>query len=237
MARKGKLGQKSKRDTIERPVRFKRYGHLFLIVCEDENTEPQYFKQFVNLFPKETLYLKTVGTGLDPKGVVESAIKERDALALSSEKEVDYVWVVFDKDDADLNEARIERFNAAFNIAKEQKIAVAYSNEVFELWLLLHLKDVDSTVPLSRKQIYKDLEAQIKRQQEHAHFTYVHGNAEVIKIIRKIGDESSAIERAKTLLLAHAHTAPINANPSTRMHLLVQEIRNWVAFYTFEPER
>lgn len=236
MARKGKLGQKRERDNVERPVRFKRYGHLFLIVCEDENTEPAYFRQFIRLFPDETVYLKPVGTGLDPQGVVERAVKERDKLAQFSEREVDYVWVVFDKDDAHLSEARVARFNEAFNIAEREKIEIAYSNEVFELWLLLHLRDVVSAVPIPRRQIYDDLEAEIKLHPNHTNFAYVHGDADVIAIIAEIGDENAAIERAKVLLQAYVQTSPIDANPSTRMHVLVDEIRKWIMFYTYEPD-
>ncbi|SFD18392.1 hypothetical protein SAMN05518672_101929 [Chitinophaga sp. CF118] len=61
MARKGKLGLKAEKDTIERPVRFKKYEYLFLIVCEDQKTEPEYFQQFADALPAETLYLKSVG--------------------------------------------------------------------------------------------------------------------------------------------------------------------------------
>lgn len=235
MAKKGKLGQKSRRDVIERPIRFRRYGHLFLIVCEDENTEPAYFRQFIDSFPDETLYLKPVGTGLDPKGVVERAIRERDALAASARKEVDYVWVVFDKDDADLNEARVVRFRAAFDIAKEQKFRIAYSNEVFELWLLLHLKEVDSAIPLPRQQVYDEIQSQLRLHQGFDDFLYIHGNADIVRAIKVVGDENAAIKRANALLGAHGQRTPIEANPSTLVHLLVQEIRKWIAYYTYEP--
>ncbi|HMZ32282.1 MAG TPA: RloB family protein, partial [Methanoregulaceae archaeon] len=53
-------------------------------------------------------------------------------------KEVDIVWVVFDKDSSDENETKIKRFEDAFTIAEKENFKVAYSNEVFELWLLLH---------------------------------------------------------------------------------------------------
>ena len=42
-----------------RPARSKKYVYFVLIVCEDQNTEPAYFKQFENLFegllPEETI--------------------------------------------------------------------------------------------------------------------------------------------------------------------------------------
>ena len=96
MAKKGKVSKFQEQESEERPVRFRRYQYLFLIVCEDENTEPLYFKNFKAQIPNETIYLRPVGTGRDAKGVVEQALKERDKLAIEAKREVDVVWAVFD---------------------------------------------------------------------------------------------------------------------------------------------
>ena len=233
MARKGKLKKRNNQEQIERPVRYKKYQQFFLIVCEDQNTEPTYFDQFVPLFPEYSLYLKPIGVGKDPLGVVEASIIERDKLQVESRKEIDFVWAVFDKDDADENPTKITRFERAFEIAAAENINVAYSNEVFELWLLLHLADVKSTSPIPRKDIYQHLEEEIQNQHS-ADFTYVHGNSEIIDIILEIGNENKAIERASQLLDFHRTVAPIEANPSTRVHLLVKELRDWIAYYTYD---
>jgi hypothetical protein len=135
MARKGKL-KESPQDDQQRPVRIKRYEYLLLIVCEDQKTEKEYFESFRVHFPEKTVYLRTIGTGLDPRGVVERGMAERRQLSSEAEREVDTTWAVFDKDDADLVPAKRERFEEAFRIAGEQKINLAFSNEVFELWLL-----------------------------------------------------------------------------------------------------
>ena len=60
MAKKGKLNEFQEKELEERPIRFKRYQYLFLIVCEDENTEPAYFEHFKNKIPEETIFLKPV---------------------------------------------------------------------------------------------------------------------------------------------------------------------------------
>jgi len=143
MAKKGKVRNKKAQQEIKRPIRFRKYQQFFLIICEDEKTEPKYFEQFKDLFPKYTLFLRPVGTGKDPLGVINSSIEEREKLAKESRKEIDFVWAVFDKDDADQNESRIKRFNLAFEKAKKENINIAYSNEAFELWLLLHLTEVN----------------------------------------------------------------------------------------------
>ncbi len=128
MGRKGKV-LSTPSDFLGQQIRFKRYEYLFLIVCEDQKTEPYYFEQFVSLFPPKTMLLKPIGTGLDPKGVVERTIEIKEEIEMEAGREVDFVWVVFDKDDADENETKINRFKDAFRIARKNKFKIAYSNE------------------------------------------------------------------------------------------------------------
>lgn len=128
-----------------------------MIVREDEGTEPAYFDSFKAHFPDNTLYLKTIGTGKDPIGVVRQSIIERDTFFKRYDKEIDAVWAVFDKDDANLQQITAQRFDEALLLAKNNTIELAYSNEVFELWLLLHFKIVQVQVPISRATIYQQL--------------------------------------------------------------------------------
>jgi len=55
-------------------------------------------------------------------------------------------------------------------------------------------------------------------------------------ILRKlIGNEALAIERAILLLKFHKEKPPIEANPSTKVHLLVKELRDWITYYNWKP--
>lgn len=236
MAKKGKLKEFQEKELEERPIRFKRYQYLFLIVCEDENTEPTYFERFKNKIPEETIFLKPVGTGRDAKGVVEQAIVERGKLSVESKKEVDVVWAVFDKDDADENETKIKRFEDAFEIAKDNNIETAYSNEVFELWLLLHLSEVDANVALPRAEIYTLLQENIRTYEGHKAFEYEHGNASILQIIYEVGSQEDAINRAKKLLQLQGAKTPIEANPSTKIHILVTELLEWITYFSYKPD-
>ncbi|OCQ94375.1 abortive phage resistance protein [Oscillatoriales cyanobacterium USR001] len=233
MAKKGKLPRKATQEKIERPRRPRRYKYFFLIVCEDEKTEPEYFQQFVALFPDDTLYLKPVGTGSFPLGVVNQAIIEKSKLEAESQKEFgkdDAIWVVFDKDDADQNDTTIQNFDEAFKIAKKNQFQIAYSNEAFELWFLLHLEEVPSHPPIPRSDIYIRLEKLIRQNPSESNFIYEHGKREIIAKINQFGNESKAIERAEILLQAQNGVPPIQANPSTKVHLLVKELRKWIQF-------
>jgi hypothetical protein len=234
MAKRGKVKKIASKEKEERPIRIKKYKYLFLIVCEDQKTEPNYFEKFKSQIPEDTIFLKTVGTGRDPFGVVQSAIKERNILSVLAKKEVDKVWAVFDKDDADENKTKIENFNAAFEKADEENIEIAYSNEVFELWLLLHFVNVDKDKPLPRKTVYELLEKSIQKNKKYKSFIYDHKkpNPQTIEIIFEIGNLSQAIKRAETLLENQKKKSPIEANPSTKIHLLVQELQDWIKYYT-----
>jgi len=98
----------------------------FLIVCEGENTEPSYFRQF--RLATATVY--PVGEGYNTESLVERA------MVLSKKDKFDEVWCVFDKDDF-----TNQSFNAAIETAKRNNMKVAYSNQAFEYWLLLHFED------------------------------------------------------------------------------------------------
>ncbi len=237
MARRGNVKKFQNEDSEIRPIRFRRYQYLFLIVCEDENTEPRYFEHFKNQIPKETIFLKPVGTGRDAKGVVEQAIVERQKLSNEAKKDVDVVWAVFDKDDSDKNAAKINRFEDAFVIAKANNIETAYSNEVFELWFLFHLIDVDNNISLKRIEVYNLLEKNIRRNKNFSTFEYRHRNADIVQIIFEIGNQTKAIKRAEFLMEKQHEQKPINANPSTRVHLLVKELLEWISYYSYKPNK
>lgn len=234
MARRGTVKLLDTKDDIERPVRYKKYLQFFLIACEDTKTEPTYLDYFKKQFPKETLFLKVVGVGQDPRNIIKKAIEERNRLKDNCLKEIDFVWAVFDKDDADSNQTKIKNYEEAFSIAQKEKINIAYSNEVFELWLLLHFKDIDKDTPLPRNQIYADLENIIKTKEEYKDFEYVHGDTDIIEIVIKCGNQKDAILRAKKLIDYHGDKKPILANPSTKMYELVEVLNDWITYHNYK---
>lgn len=223
-------------------------------MCEDESTEPCYFKkvfqeEFEKILPKDTIRIETVGTGQNSVSVVEKAISERVSRSDVIQKDIDHVWAVFDKDDLDHNETTRERFENAFTLAQNNAINIAYSNECFELWLLLHFSNVSSTSPIPRKVrdsedksncLYGMLESAINKgrtpnQQilyDHAHHSKPYVSVEeLVEIVMKSGDEARATERAEKLDKIWGGTKPIDANPNTTVYKLVQELRAWLTYY------
>ena len=108
----------------------------FLIVCEGSKTEPNYFGGFP--VSKELVDLEIIGYAQDPLHVVEHAAKLA-AEAKRLKESYDQVWGVFDRDDVNR-----QRFNEAFALASREKVSIAYCNEAFELWYLLHFDYYDT---------------------------------------------------------------------------------------------
>lgn len=102
-------------------------------LTEGMNTEVSYFRQF--RIPNVQVW--AVGTGYNTVWLVHRAEQIRKEEP-GKENEYDQVWCVFDKDDfpaEDCNEA-IRVAESLFGIGR-----IAYSNQSFEYWLLLHFLD------------------------------------------------------------------------------------------------
>ncbi|UCH94027.1 MAG: RloB domain-containing protein, partial [Candidatus Aminicenantes bacterium] len=114
----------------------------FLIVCEGGKTEPNYFKAF----KLSSAAIRVEGLGMNTLSLVQVTLKiieraKKDGILY------DQVWCVFDR-----NHFPIQNFNNAIDLANKKNIKVAYSNEAFELWYLLHFHYYNSGV--SRNQYF-----------------------------------------------------------------------------------
>jgi hypothetical protein len=176
----------------------------FLIVCEGEKTEPNYFRNF--RVPKNVAEIDVQGLGENPSKLVQSA-KE-----LKEQEDYDQVWCVFDRDSW-----TVEDFNNAIKNAKAQGFKIAYSNEAFELWYVLHFEFLNTGIP--RKDYLRKLTSLLDRAYQK--------NSETIynELFEK---QSIAIRNAENLLKQYAPHIPVEDNPSTTVHLLVQELNKFI---------
>ena len=100
-------GRHRRRD-LQRRTRSREPGQRFLIVCEGEKTEPNYFD---DLRVRGRIPGKVKGIGESPVRVVKHAIK------LMKEDDYEQVWCVFDRD-----VFPEKNFNEALRLAKENGI-------------------------------------------------------------------------------------------------------------------
>jgi RloB-like protein len=175
----------------------------FLIVCGAAETEINYFKSF--RVPKDVISLP-----VDPCQLVKKTRKLVD----EDEDGYDQVWCVFDRDPG-LHSFTAENFNNAFQNAKTHGYYIAYSNECFELWYILHFELLTTGLPRSDYQdkLTKNLGQRYKKND--------------LKMYEKLQQyQSDAIRNARNLLSNYDPPNPEQNNPSTTVHLLVQALND-----------
>lgn len=173
----------------------------FLIICEGEKTEPSYFKAF-QVPGKVKIAVK--GIGYNTVTLVQEAIKLKS-------KHYDQVWCVFDKDSFSP-----EQFNQAIFLAEQHAICVAYSNEAFELWFVLHFCLVVTGV--TRKRYIDILTDRLNKKYDKCSNTMYYD---------LLSRQDDAIKNATRLLAECSGQSPSECNPSTTVHLLVQELNKY----------
>ena len=173
----------------------------FLILCEGERTEPNYFRSF----RVPGVVIEVEGTGHNTVRLVQAALKRR------REDDYDQVWCVFDRDSFPP-----KNFNEAITLAEHEGIQVAYSNEAFELWYILHYEFLNTGI--SRDDYITKLEAKLGKK-------YKKNSNDMYELL--IDKQETAIHNARNLLSLYAPCQPAQDNPSTTVHLLVEELRRF----------
>lgn len=208
--------------SLDRREAFINEKESFLIICEGENTEPDYF----NHFRLKSAKIKAVGEGYNTLSLVKRAIK---IVSNEAEKGIQYdqVWCVFDKDSFSDND-----FNSAIKLAEEKySFKVAYSNQSFEYWLILHFNDHQGGA-LDRKAYDRLLNSYLKpfniqydgngsKKIDERFFEILESKE---KLTDKKNRQQKAIERAKKIYDNLDHQFPAQEESSTKVFLLVTEI-------------
>ncbi|GAP72698.1 RloB family protein [Candidatus Symbiothrix dinenymphae] len=205
-----KFAYKSNKKKASRDVRV-----FFLIVCEGEKTEPNYFKSFPKQIGNIVLDVKCDGGGISTLKVVEKAIKLRD----KSVQKYDRVWAVFDKDNFKPN-----AFNSAILKAKTHNIGCAWSNEAFELWYLLHFHN--RVTAMSRDEYKKAIEQEVNKKwkSKKKPYKYLKEATDTYAILQKYGDQTQAIANAEKLSNSYDDEKFAEHNPCTYVFKLVEEL-------------
>jgi hypothetical protein len=194
----------------------------YLIVCEGEATEPNYFEGLKQDLPKGVLTAYQVdieGTGRNTQSLVDEALRLRIAYEKDNTRQVDKLWVVFDRDSFAAN-----NFNDAINRCAQQNpvVGCAWSNEAFELWYLLHFHYYQNA--MSRRQ-YQDLIEENLQPFVGADYRYQKNSNEMYTLLKEHGSIEDAIRNAK--LLAENYEGRrdyADHNPCTMVWELVDEL-------------
>lgn len=217
-----------------------------IISCEDTVSTPEYLNLLVEALIKAkkitqdsfVIVPDDVLKGTNPSKVLERLRKYKNSNS-KTYKDFQHKWIVIDRDiervhggghtPADFNKA----IQSAKNIRQDLNVEVAYSNDSFELWYLLHFDYICTTIlrdELNRKLIknlkeknptkFRDLDKKKIKTKQYTKLIY----EELLEL------QPVAIKNAKKLLASYGteHT-PESNNPSTTMYELVEilnELKN-----------
>jgi len=178
----------------------------FLIVCEGEKTEPNYFKKFPEN-PEVYDHIDIYGTGYNTVSLVNEAIRLKNDALKRKEPYIE-VWCVFDKDDF-----TIDQFRNAIMLARKNQIKCAYSIEAFELWYLLHFNFNDAA--LSRDQYGEKLSELLGKK-------YQKNDEGMYRTLIK--HQGKAIQNARKLFARQYERPLTEQNPITTVFWLVERL-------------
>lgn len=195
-----------------------------LIVCEGTKTEPNYFeawKEQVDEIKKKYALRTTAsicigdeisidGEGKNTLSLVEVALEKKNKSPL----DYNQVWCVFDRDSFPPSD-----FDNAIKKAESCGMKVAYSNEAFELWYLLHF--VHRVTSMSRSEFKDELS-------KHLGMLYQKNDPTMYGRLLKY--KKDAIRNAKTLrdCVSCSDKCYSKHNPSTTVDQLVEALDEYV---------
>ena len=182
-----------------------------LIALEDTKSAKYYINELARDYGVSKRIEFVPPKGTNPKNVLK-------AINLHSTKasEIESRWLVFDKDDYSK-----EEINGTISSAKANRINIAFSNESYELWILLHFEDVKRHI--TRKETNKRLNRYFK---EKYNIEYSKASIEIYGLIKS--NQEVAINRAKELYNGNLNSdgyIDYLSNPLTTFYKLVEHIK------------
>ncbi|MBL4609077.1 MAG: RloB domain-containing protein [Pseudomonas sp.] len=183
------------------------------IVCEGQNTEPQYFTSCAQAYGSGLVIIRPIPAAGAPMTLVSKAAELKATLLAERRRSKDSydccfrVWAVFDRDEH-------PRVDEALQMARDHKVDVAFSNPCFELWPVLHIESYGSQS--DRHALQKYLSGLMPN--------YDHQYGAIVDFDQIKDQVDSAISRAEALLVQRElEGVPLGA-PSTTVCALVKKI-------------
>lgn len=202
-----------RRDRLRRPARrkpFKDAKPLILIVCEGENTEPQYLGGFAKACKNPRVRLQIHDETGVPKTLVQFAKDAKSEADAQAKREgdanlrIDAIWCVFDVDEhPDIPDA--------MTMAADNGIELAISSPCIELWLILHFQD--SPGGMHRHKLQKLMKKHIADYDKRVDYSdYEIGYPKAVRRAIQLAEQAQRVGN------------PLY-NPSTGVHRLTELIR------------
>ena len=219
---------------FKRTVNDKKTVPDIVIACEDSCSSPTYFKMIVNNLIKDKIitqdsFVIAPHKHTNPIGVLNDLQNyKKDG---KTYKDFDHKWIVIDRDISRVSGGghTAEDFNNALQNAKSKKsnlnVEVAYANDSFELWYLLHFEYRNSAI--SRDEVLTQVIKRLKAVDTHKFAQLSKDNIKQENYTKLIFEtlkplQDVAIRNAKKLLESYGEEHnPESDNPSTTIYKLV----------------
>lgn len=212
-----------------------------IIACEDSVSSPTYFQKIIDkliddkIITQDSFIIVPHSGKTHPTGVLADLKNYSDE---NNKKYTDFEhkWIVIDRDTERTNGGghTAEDFNNAINNAKHKRkdlnIEVAYSNDSFELWYLLHFNYRDTAI--LRDEIIEKVIEELKKVETHKFSKLNKNNIKEKNYTKMIFEtlfdrQETAINNAEKLLISYeSSNNPEQDNPSTTVHNLVKILNN-----------
>jgi RloB-like protein len=193
-----------------RPYSPKARKKRFLLYCEGEATEPEYFHGFARHLRSSLIEVKVADEqGKDPKKLVQLAKAARDNARRAARRDrddslkYDEVWCVFDGSEH-------ARLGEAIDQGLVNSIGLAVSNPSFELWILVHFQDQYAFITVENA--YDAVRRHIPDYDKHLDFAKVEGRVH------------DATRRARKMEMIARRNGRWFDNPSTAVWQLVARL-------------
>lgn len=159
-----------KSKSIARPTAYRKPRVRILLICEGKKTEPQYFEELRSAYRHPDIEVCTLhGDHTDPLNLVLFGHNrflhggDNGHGKQMFPKAFDEIYILFDRDEHPsykdaINKARELDSSLCNDFKKTVRFQALPSNPCFELWLVLHYKDI-SNLP-SRNDLFKELKQQ-----------------------------------------------------------------------------
>lgn len=187
----------------------------YLIVTDTEETENNYFEGIRNALPED----------IRNKIIIKVFRSRTDKLVEACHtcmKELPHIvkpWIVLDRD-------QVENFNNIISKAESKGIKVGWSNPCIEIWFDAYFGNMHNYQ--TSVECCKKFSKQFKKITNKE---YEKSDSEIYVLLKEYGDETSAIKIADLKLQQHLkdnNNIPADMIPCTKVHLLVNEIREKV---------
>jgi hypothetical protein len=174
---------------------------LFIIACEGAVREKEYFEHLGEYTTKiRVRVLENTNGNSAPKWVLDSAARYVDEYKLD---DTDQLWFVMDIDRWE--DAHIRNIFAA--CMQNKNWGIALSNPCFEVWLFMHLDDIENSKSNSCNDLKTELPTKIQGGYDRKKF---------IPMIRKAHERALASDKDPKHFLPN--------KMRTKLHLLTAEI-------------